>query len=106
MVSAGALPLPLWPALLARMQLLVTPDTGALHLAVAVNTPVVALFAVSDWQRSGPATALERHTVIQKWRTCTPCLSKRCPYPEPPCMDLISVDEVEAACRQRLEQPA
>ena len=59
-----------------------------------------------DWQRSGPATALERHTVIQKWRTCTPCLSKRCPYPEPPCMDLISVDEVEAACRQRLEQPA
>lgn len=105
-VSAGALPLPLWPALLARMQLLVTPDTGALHLAVAVNTPVVALFAVSDWQRSGPATALERHTVIQKWRTCTPCLSKRCPYPEPPCMDLISVDEVEAACRQRLEQPA
>lgn len=32
--------------------------------------------------------------------------SKRCPYPEPPCMDLISVDEVEAACRQRLERPA
>lgn len=90
---------------MARMSALVTPDTGALHLAVAVGTPVIALFAVSDWRRSGPAVALEKHTVIQKWRTCEPCLSKRCPYPEPPCMDLISVDEVETACRQRLDLP-
>ena len=101
-ISAGAVPLAHLPALMARMSALVTPDTGALHLAVAVGTPVIALFAVSDWRRSGPAVALEKHTVIQKWRTCEPCLSKRCPYPEPPCMDLISVDEVEAACRQRL----
>lgn len=104
-ISAGAVPLAHLPALMARMSALVTPDTGALHLAVAVGTPVIALFAVSDWRRSGPAVALEKHTVIQKWRTCAPCLSKRCPYPEPPCMDLISVDEVEAACRQRLDLP-
>lgn len=104
-VGAGAVPLPWMPALLARMSALVTPDTGTLHLAVAVRTPVIALFAVSDWRRSGPTVDLDLHTVIQKWRTCDPCLSKRCPYPEPPCMDLISVDEVEAACRQRLGVP-
>ena len=104
-ISAGAVPLAHLPALMARMSALVTPDTGALHLAVAVGTPVIALFAVSDWRRSGPAVALEKHTVIKKWRTCEPCLSKRCPYPEPPCMDLISVDEVETACRQRLDLP-
>ena len=41
------------------MSALVTPDTGAWHLAVAVGTLVIALFAVSDWRRSGPAVALE-----------------------------------------------
>lgn len=95
--SAGRLPLPLLPALLARCRLLVSGDTGPMHLAVTLGTPVVALFAVSDWRRSGPAYDLDRHVVIQKWRTCDPCLSKRCPYPEPPCMDNIAVDEVFAA---------
>ena len=99
-VSAGALPLAALPALLQRMVFLVTPDTGVMHLAVAVKTPVLALFAVSDWRRSGPMSDLEQHRIIQKWRTCTPCLSKRCPHPEPMCMDLISVDEVATAAQQ------
>ena len=97
--AAGEVPLGELPALMSRLALLVTGDTGPMHLAVAVGTPVVALFAVSDWRRSGPpATETgSRHFVIQKWRTCDPCLSKRCPYAEPPCMANISVDEVEAA---------
>lgn len=96
-VSAGAVPLRLLPALLKRCFALVTGDTGPMHLAVAVGTPVVALFAVSDARRSGPAYDLDRHIVIQKWRTCDPCLSKRCPYPLPICMDNIMPEEVRAA---------
>ncbi len=95
--SAGELPLRLLPALLRRCFTLVTGDTGPMHLAVAVRTPVVALFAVSDARRSGPAYDLDRHTVIQKWRTCDPCLSKRCPYSLPICMENISPEEVRAA---------
>lgn len=95
--SAGAVPLRLLPALLRRCFALVTGDTGPMHLAVAVGTPVVALFAVSDARRSGPAYDLDRHIVIQKWRTCDPCLSKRCPYPLPICMENISLQEVRAA---------
>lgn len=95
--SAGALPLIALPALLQRAAVLVSGDTGPMHLAVAVGTPVVALFAVSDPARSGPAYDLDRHVVIRKWRTCDPCLSKNCPYPEPICMDNISVEEVCAA---------
>jgi len=95
--AAGELPLPLLPALVERCALMVSGDTGPMHLAVTVGTPVVALFAVSDWRRSGPAYDLDRHIVIQKWRTCDPCLSKNCPYVEPICMENIAVDEVFAA---------
>ena len=95
--SAGKLPLIALPALLQRASLLVTGYTGPMHLAVTVDTPVVALFAVSDPARSGPAYDLDKHRVIRKWRTCDPCHSKNCPYPEPICMDNISVDEVTVA---------
>jgi ADP-heptose:LPS heptosyltransferase len=101
-VCAGELPLVLLPALLARCFTVVTGDTGPMHLAITVGTPVVALFAVSDWRRSGPAYDLERHIVIQKWRTCDPCLSKRCPYPQPICMENIAVHEVREAVERQL----
>jgi lipopolysaccharide heptosyltransferase II len=99
--SAGEVPLRLLPALLKRCFTLVTGDTGPMHLAVAVEIPVVALFAVSDARRSGPAYDLERHTVIQKPRTCDPCLSKRCPYPLPICMENITLDEVRTAVERQ-----
>lgn len=101
--TAGALPLQHLPTLVQRMKVLLTPDTGIMHLAVAVGTPVVALFAVSDWRRSGPCQDLAKHQVIQKWRTCQPCLSKRCPHPEPMCMDLIAEQEVLQALHQALQ---
>lgn len=99
--SAGEVPLRLLPALLRRCFTLVTGDTGPMHLAVAVETPVVALFAVSDARRSGPAYDLDRHIVIQKPRTCDPCPSKRCPYPLPICMENITLDEVRAAVERQ-----
>lgn len=99
--SAGEVPLHLLPALLKRCFSLVTGDTGPMHLAVAVGTPVTALFAVSDFRRSGPAYDLDRHIVIQKSRTCDPCLSKRCPYPLPICMENITVGEVRAAVERQ-----
>lgn len=95
--SAGRLPLIALPELFARSRVLVSGDTGPMHLAVTVGTPVVALFAVSDPARSGPGYDLDKHVVIRKWRTCDPCLSKNCPYAEPICMDNISVAEVVAA---------
>jgi ADP-heptose:LPS heptosyltransferase len=103
-VTAGDLSLPLLPALLERCQLLVTGDTGPMHLAVAVGTPVVALFAVADWRKSGPAYDLDRHVVIQRGRTCDPCYSKNCPYAEPVCMEQISVDDVHTAVAELLSR--
>lgn len=104
--AAGKIPLPVLPALLEHCALMVTGDTGPMHLAITIGTPVVALFAVSDWHRSGPAYDLDRHVIIQKWRTCDPCLSKNCPYVEPLCMENISVDEVFTAVTAILDRGA
>jgi lipopolysaccharide heptosyltransferase II len=102
--AAGKVPVALLPALVERCTLMVSGDTGPMHLAVTVGTPVVALFAVSDWRRSGPAYDLDRHVVIQKWRTCDPCKSKKCPYTEPLCMENITVDEVFEAVTTVLDR--
>ena len=99
-VSAGRIPLPHLPALVAKFRTLVTGDTGIMHLAVAAGTPVVALFAMADSTASGPAYDLDKHTVIQKWRTCSPCIGKKCGYAV--CMENISVEEVYSAVARQL----
>ena len=99
-VSAGRLPLRQVPALVKRFNVLVTGDTGIMHTAIAVGTSVVALYAVADWKRTGPYYDLERHRVIQKWKTCDPCVSKKCEYQK--CMENISVDEVFDAVKDIL----
>lgn len=89
---AGKIELPALPALVKNLSLLVTNDTGTLHVAIAVKTPTVSLFAPTDPTGIGPMQDIERHRVIKKPPTCTPCVTKRCPTPF--CMDQITVEEV------------
>jgi heptosyltransferase II len=85
-------------AILKRCNLLVTGDTGPMHMATAVDTPVVALFGAADPSRTGPVG--EGHRVIQaEGISCVPCRSRHCSssrYLE--CMERITVDEVYHAC--------
>lgn len=97
-VSAGQLKLREAAALIKRLNVLVTGDTGPMHMAIAVGTPVVALYAVADASKTGPYYDIERHRVIQKPRTCDPCVSKKCEYQK--CMEAISVDEVYDAVNE------
>lgn len=89
---AGGIDLPVLPALVKGLSLLVTNDTGAMHVAIAVKTPTVSLFAPTDPTGVGPIQDTERHCVIKQPPTCTPCVTKRCRTPF--CMDQITVEEV------------
>ncbi len=89
---AGAVTLPVLPALVERLSVLVTNDTGTLHVAVALGVPTVSLFASTEPMASGPLQDLERHRIVKKPQTCHPCVTKRCTTPF--CMDQITVDEV------------
>ncbi len=87
-------------ALYRRAALLVTTDSGPMHLAAAVGTPVVALFGPTDPARTGPYGP--SHRVISKGLPCSPCFRKQCP--DPRCMTEISVEEVFSAVRDMLER--
>lgn len=66
-------------ALLRRVGALITNDSGPMHLAAAVGTPVVALFGPTDPARTGPYG--DGHTVLRSGVACSPCFSRRCTNP-------------------------
>ncbi len=63
-------------ALLRRLRVLVTNDSGPMHLAAALGVPVVALFGPTDPGRTGPYGA--GHTVLRSGIPCSPCFSRTC----------------------------
>jgi ADP-heptose:LPS heptosyltransferase len=92
LVWAADLPLRVLTAVLARAEILVTNDTGPMHLALTQNTPSVSLFVPTDAATIGPFQAGPKHAAIQKTRPCEPCRTKKCDQPD--CMELIEVSEV------------
>jgi len=60
-----------------RARLVVAADTGPLHLACAVGTPVVALFGPTDPARNGPFAPAD--AVVRRTPACAPCYSRTCP---------------------------
>jgi ADP-heptose:LPS heptosyltransferase len=95
--------------LIERMDLLVTGDTGPMHLAVAVGTPVVAVFGPSDPARYGPRGPLDR--VVRVDLPCSPCNRirlppARCVGHTPDCLEAITVDDVFSAALSVLDQSA
>jgi len=86
-------------SLLERCQLLVTNDTGTMHIASAVGTEVVALFGPTDTVTTGPWG--DGHVVIKKDVPCSPCLKRICPK-DHQCMKSITVEEVEEAVEAKL----
>ena len=77
--------------------LVITPDSGPMHIAAAVGTPVVALFGPTDPSRTGPYG--EGHVVVRKEMPCSPCLLKKCGSNR--CMKEITVGEVFLAVKER-----
>ena len=90
------------PYVMSRMDLLITNDSGPMHIAAATKTPLVALFGPEDPGLFGPYTSPERYRVIHKAVPCRPCGDKGCRSLS--CLDLITVEEVLAACRELLQQ--
>lgn len=94
---AGIMPLRVSAALLQKSSLLVTLDSGPMHLACATGTPVVALFGPTAPWRTGPFGTQSK--VIRKDLPCSPCYKRRaCPQRNHRCMEDITVAEVFKVC--------
>ncbi len=84
-----------------RGRLMIGGDSGPIHLAVAVGTPVVAILGPTAPRRNGPAGP--RDLVVKRDLPCSDSYKRRCD--EWICMD-IAVERVLSAVEARLERPA
>jgi lipopolysaccharide heptosyltransferase I len=83
--------------------LIVSGDTGPLHLAAAVGTPAVALFGPTDPRRNGPWSAAD--IVVSRYDGCGCRYDRRC-HATTWCLGGVTVAEVTAAVQQRLVHPS
>jgi heptosyltransferase-2 len=88
--------------LLSAADLVVSNDTGPMHLAAIVGTPVLALFGATDPVVSAPIGAEPRHLVYDP-EPCSPCFLRACAVPGHPCLTKIGVGRVERLVRGVLE---
>lgn len=94
-------------ALCARAALMVSGDTGPLHLAAAMQTPIVGLYGPTWPARNGPWDP--RDVVVSRAGTCVCHHKRQCRRPTggaadgPMCINEISVDEVFEAVARRLD---
>jgi heptosyltransferase-1 len=80
--------------LIANAKAVVSNDSGPMHIAVALDVPVIALFGPTDPHRTGPYRWQEKNNLklVRHSMECSPCFRKKCKAPL--CMSTIGVEEV------------
>lgn len=99
-ILAGKTSLETLIGVLAESSLIITNDSGPMHIAAALGVPTVAIFGSTDETVTGPyglRTRIVKHPV-----ECSPCLLRHCPI-DHRCMNGITVDEVCRAARELVE---
>lgn len=96
-IAAGETNIPQAASLIDQCDLLVCNDSGLMHIAVAMQTPVVAIYGPTDYRRTAPLGKL--HVMIRKELPCSPCFKltgdsqvTTCPHHD--CLNTIEVAEV------------
>lgn len=84
-------------ALLKRCNLLITNDSGPMHLAAAFGVPLVAIFGSTDHTTTFPLS--NRAVVVREPVACAPCMKRECPT-DHICMLSVTADRVVAAATQ------
>jgi lipopolysaccharide heptosyltransferase II len=75
-------------------RVLLTNDTGTMHLASLLGVPVVAIFGSTEPRLTGPLG--DNHIVLRQQVECSPCFLRECPI-DFRCMKAVSVEEVRDA---------
>ena len=86
-------------AVLAHCRLVVTNDSGPMHVAAAFGVPIVAVFGPTDHKTTSPTS--DNCRIVRKEVDCAPCMLRECPI-DHRCMERLSAEEVLAAARELL----
>jgi len=99
LVLSGATTIRELMAAVKRCAMLLTNDTGPMHIASAFQVPVVAIFGPTDWRTTSPFGSA--HAIVREPVDCAPCLLRECPI-DHRCMTRVTVDQVHGAAVQQL----
>jgi heptosyltransferase-2 len=100
LVLSGATTIRELMAAVKRCAILLTNDTGPMHIASAFQVPVVAIFGPTDWRTTSPFGSA--HAIVWEPVDCAPCLLRECPI-DHRCMTRVTVDQVYGAAVKQLQ---
>ncbi|MEO1941546.1 MAG: lipopolysaccharide heptosyltransferase II, partial [Campylobacterales bacterium] len=84
----GKLTLPELASQIAGLSLFITNDSGPMHIGVAYNVPLVAIFGPTDWRETSPYSPVAQIARIPV--ECAPCKRRECPFGHHRCMVELS----------------
>ncbi|WP_419694368.1 lipopolysaccharide heptosyltransferase II [Mesorhizobium muleiense] len=90
--------------LIAAARLAVSNDSGLMHVAAAVGTPIVAVYGSTSPHNTPPLA--EQRELVWLGLSCSPCHRKICPLGHLNCLNTLEVAQVAAAAERLLEMPA
>ncbi len=98
LVLSGATTIRELMAAVKRCAMLLTNETGPMHIASTFQVPVIAIFGPTDWRTTSPFGSA--HAIVRQPVDCAPCLLRECPI-DHRCMTRVTVEQVyEAATKQ------
>ena len=100
-ILAGETTLRQLMALFAQCRLIVTNDSGPMHVAAGLGVPQIAIFGSTNERVTGPLSARAR--VVKREVPCSPCGLRECPI-DFRCMTGLSVDQVYRATLEVVKQ--
>ncbi len=83
-------------AFMERLRAFIGNDSGAMHVAAALNVPTVAIFGPTNWITTAPFSP--RSKIVRHPVECSPCMKRVCPIGHP-CMKGVSPEMVLAALK-------
>jgi heptosyltransferase II len=85
-------------------RLLLTNDTGTMHLAAALGVPTLSIFGSTEPVLTGPTGA--NHRIVRHHVPCSPCFERECPFGHYDCLTGVTVERVAAEMTALLTSPA
>lgn len=83
--------------IISLSDMFIANDSGPMHIASAVGTPLAAIFGSTDPMHTGPRNS--KTIILQKQTSCSPCFKRVCPE-NLECMNSIEVDDVLKAVKR------
>ena len=99
---AGTLTLNELVYVIRKLDLLITNDSGPMHIGAAVKTPLVAIFGPEDPTYTRPYTSPGLCKIVYRELDCRPCGKQRCDRFQ--CLEVIKPEEVLQKCLELLKQ--